>query len=89
MRFVQYKIKAVLEKRKHITQDSQGHQCCHYQQIMLYLTTQHTLFSSDERRLTKAEILHNKLSISISGPCVRKYKLQAVNCYKVLSNGRM
>lgn len=89
MRFVRYKIKAVLEKRKHITQDSLGPQCRHYQQMLLYFTTQHTLFSSDERRLTKAEILHNKLSISISGPCVQKYKLQAVNCYKELSNGRM
>lgn len=47
--------------------------CCRCQQILLYLTTQHTLFSSDERRLTKAEILHSKLSISISGPCVQKY----------------
>lgn len=39
MRFVQYKIKAVLEKRKHITQDSLGHQCFHYQQIAVFDNT--------------------------------------------------
>lgn len=43
-----------------------------YDQLYIVLLIQflhhYTFFSKDDRRLTKAEILHNKLSISMPGP---------------------